>query len=369
MGLGKLKAKMGQSIIAIILLELIFVFAIIYIIDWVFGALIWIPIFTTGYFFPYAIDLPWGALAVGIFFLIQWGLGSWSVDLSMRPKTLKKGENPWLENTVKQLSEKSGIPPPKIKIVDMDNPNAFVYGRTVGGSSLAVTTGLMKSLNKDEIKSVLGHEIGHLRHRDVIIMTLAAGVPLLALLVLRGGLYAAAGAGRGRSRDGNGGGIVLVILAIVAVAAAIFFLSLLAVRGLSRLREHYADSYSAYVTNDAHSMQSALAKITWGLSIAPKNKHNEGMRNLYIADSNQARLEVAYIKDNRQEFDLDADGVLDEQELMQAMEKEAKKSKLAGLGAKFQTHPPTYKRIILLKKIERELTELGQAGTDIYKYI
>lgn len=370
MNISQLKSKMSQSIASILIIELIFVFAIIYIIDFFFDALYWIPIFTSGYFFPVPRDLLWGILAVIIFLLIQWGLGSSSVEFAMKPRTLQKGENPWLEKTVAEIAAESKVKPPKIKIVNMDAPNAFVYGRTPSGSSLCLTTGLMKSLNKNEIKAVIGHELGHLRHKDVIIMTLAAGVPLLALLVLRGSLYASYGVGRTSSGGKNGGpALIIVLLAIVVVASAVFFLSLLAVRGLSRLREHYADAHSALVTKDPRSMQSALAKITWGLSVAPKDKHNEGMRNLYIADTSQARLEVAYVRENKEEFDLDKDGVLDEQELMIAMEKEAKKTRLSGLSAKFATHPPTYKRILLLKKIERELQSGAADKLNIKKLI
>ncbi|MHA1835754.1 MAG: hypothetical protein ACTSYQ_02320, partial [Candidatus Odinarchaeia archaeon] len=91
--------------------------------------------------------------------------------------------------------------------------------------------------------------------------------------------------------------------------------------------------------------------------------------NLYIADAEQCRLEVAYIRAHRSEFDLDKDGVLDEQELIKAMEKEAKKTKLLGLSAKFATHPPTYKRILLLKKIEQELERSKYDIKEIYKLI
>ncbi|MEM2907459.1 MAG: M48 family metalloprotease [Candidatus Odinarchaeota archaeon] len=371
MNLTQLKTKIGQSLALIIILELIFIFAIVYVIDYFFDALYWVPIFTTGYYFPIARDLIWGFIAVAVFLIVQWSLGSSSVDYAMRPRLLRKGENPWIEQTVNELSEKSGIKPPKIKIVDMDAPNAFVYGRTVNSSSLCLTTGLLKSLNRNEIKAVIGHELGHLRHKDVIIMTLAAGVPLLALLVLRGGLYTAATIGR-TSRSGgkgDGGAFIVIILIIVAIASAIFFLSLLAVRGLSRLREHYADAHAAIATADPHSMQSALAKITWGLSIAPKSNQSDAMRNLYIADSSQAKLEVAYVREHKEEFDLDKDGVLDEQELVIAMEKEAKKSKLSGLSAKFATHPPTYKRILLLKKIEKELQSIPAEKLNIKKLI
>ncbi len=371
MNLSQLKIKMSQSLALIIILELIFVFGIVYAIDFFFDALYWIPIFNTGVFFPIPRDMIWGVISVTVFLTIQWLLGSSSVEYAMHPRILKKGENPWIEGTVEELSYKAGVKPPKIKIVDMEAPNAFVYGRTAGSSSLCLTTGLLKSLNKNEIKAVIGHEIGHLKHRDVIIMTLAAGVPLLALLVLRGGMYTAYGLGRSSrsSSRGDGGAVILVILIIVAIASAIFFLSLLAVRGLSRLREHYADAYSAISTNDPHSMQSALAKITWGLSIAPPSNQSNAMRNLYIADASQAKLEVAYVREHKEEFDLDRDGVLDEQELLIAMEKEAKKTKLSGLSAKLATHPPTYKRILLLKKIEKELAILPVDKINIKKLI
>ncbi|WEU40045.1 MAG: M48 family metalloprotease [Candidatus Odinarchaeum yellowstonii] len=371
MNLSQLKIKMGQSLALIIVLELIFVFGIVYAIDFFFDALYWIPVFNTGLYLPIPRDIIWGFISVIIFLTVQWMLGSPSVEYAMHPRPLRKGENPWIESTVEELSVKAGVKPPKIKIVDMQAPNAFVYGRTVGGASLCLTTGLLKSLNKNEIKAVIGHEIGHLKHRDVIIMTLASGVPLLALLVLRGGLYTAYGIGRTSrsSSRSDGTALMVVILIIVAIASAIFFLSLLAVRGLSRLREHYADVHSAISTGDPHSMQSALAKITWGLSIAPPSNRGEAMRNLYIADASQAKLEVAYVREHKEEFDLDKDGVLDEQELLIAMEKEAKKTRLSGLSAKFATHPPTYKRILLLKKIEKDLASLPADKIDIKKLI
>lgn len=371
MNLNQLKIKMSQSIILIIILELIFIFGIVYAIDFFFEALYWIPIFNTGVYIPIPRDIIWGFISVAIFLTVQWLLGSSSVEYAMKPRILRKGENPWIEKTVEELSYNAGVKPPKIKIVDIEAPNAFVYGRTAGSASLCLTTGLLKSLNKNEIKAVIGHEIGHLKHRDVIIMTLAAGVPLLALLVLRGGLYTAYGFGRSSRSTSRGGdaGFIVVILIIIAIASAIFFLSLLAVRGLSRLREHYADAHSAISTGDPHSMQSALAKITWGLSLAPPSNQSSAMRNLYIADPSQAKLEVAYVREHKEEFDLDKDGVLNEHELLIAMESEAKKTKLSGLSAKFATHPPTYKRILLLKRIEKELSTLPADKINIKKLI
>jgi hypothetical protein len=97
-----------------------------------------------------------------------------------------------------------------------------------------------------------------------------------------------------------------------------------------------------------------LAKITWGLSLADASQ-NTGLRSFYIGDSKQAAKEVGYIQTHREEFDLDQDGVLDERELVKAMETEAKRHRLEGLHAALSTHPPTYKRILLLKELEKEV--------------
>ncbi len=137
---------------------------------------------------------------------------------------------------------------------------------------------------------------------------------------------------------------------------------------LSRLREHYADAYSAYVTGSPRSLESGLAKITYGLSLAPKPEDAGSARAFFIEDPHMAKQEVQEIMEKKDEYDLDHDGVLDERELELAMEKEAK-STWKQLNTLFATHPPTFKRILLLKEIEKEM-ETGKYTNDrVYTHV
>jgi Zn-dependent protease with chaperone function len=132
------------------------------------------------------------------------------------------------------------------------------------------------------------------------------------------------------------------------------------------LREHFADAYSAYLTGNPRSLQSALAKITYGLSLSPKATAEA--RSFYIEDPSQAKQEVAEIMDKKDEYDLDHDGVLDERELQLAMEKESKNT-WAQMNSLFATHPPTFKRILLLKEIEQEMNTGNYSSDQMYTHV
>ncbi|MCW4005164.1 MAG: M48 family metalloprotease [Candidatus Bathyarchaeota archaeon] len=301
-----------------------------------------------------------------LFVLFQYALGPAIVSASTHLHYLKPGENPWLENAVKELAEKDGLPMPRLATVPNKAPNAFTFGRTSKSAVLAVHEGLLTSLNPAEIKAVLAHELGHIKHKDYAVMTVLSALPLIAYwisqIALRSVWFGGARSRRGRD-EGNAGA---ALLAIGAISFVVYILSFLAVRRLSRLREHYADSYSAYLTSDPRGLQSALAKITYGLSIAPKAEGNA--RSFYIEDPTMARQEVAQIMEKKNEYDLDKDGVLDERELIHAMEKEAKSSwvKMNGL---FATHPPTFKRILLLREIENEMATGTYSGDNLYAHV
>ena len=302
---------------------------------------------------------------IALFILFQYLIGPAIVTATSRLHYLKPGENPWLESNVKELAEKSGVPMPRIATVPNNTPNAFVFGRSSGSATLAVHDGLLKSLNEDEIRGVIAHELGHIKHKDFIVMTVLSALPLIAYLIaqiaLRAGVYSSYS--RGRNKEGNAG---LVLVAIGAVSFIVYIITFLAVMRLSRLREHYADAYSAYLTGSPRSLESGLAKITYGLSISPKAP--EGARAFYIGDPAQAKQEISEIMENRNEYDLDKDGVLDERELELAMEKESK-STWNQLNSLFATHPPTFKRILLLREIEEEM-ETGRYTTDrIYAHV
>jgi heat shock protein HtpX len=302
---------------------------------------------------------------VAIFILFQYLVGPAIVAATARLHYLKPGENPWLESTVKELAEKSGVPMPKVATVPNNTPNAFVFGRSASGATLAVHDGLLRSLNEDEVRGVIAHELGHVKHRDFIVMTVLSALPLIAYLIaqfaFRAGMVSSYS--RGRNKGGNAGA---ALLAVGAISFLIYIVTFLAVMRLSRLREHYADAYSAYLTGSPRSLESGLAKITYGLSISPKPP--EGARAFYIEDPAQAKQEITEIMENKQDYDLDKDGVLDERELQIAMEKESK-STWTQLNTLFATHPPTFKRILLLKEIETEM-DTGKYTTDrVYAHV
>jgi heat shock protein HtpX len=308
----------------------------------------------------------WAFVLAGVFVLIQYLIGPAIVRASTRLRYLKPGENPWLESTVHELAQKSGIPDPRLAIVPNSTPNAFVFGRTSGDATLAVHEGLLQQLNKDEVKGVIGHELGHIKHRDFLIMTALSSLPLLAYLIFRFSLEAAWVSGR-TSRKKDSGGLAAALFVVGALSYVVYIVALLCVMRLSRLREHYADAYSAYVTGSPRSLESALTKITYGLSLAP-HPEKDGARTLYIGDPAMAKLEIQSIVSKKEQYDLDKDGVLDERELELAMEKEAKSGWLT-VNRWFQTHPATFQRVLLLREIGNEMTTGTYSDKRIYAHV
>jgi heat shock protein HtpX len=303
-----------------------------------------------------------GAFVLALFFmLIQYAISPYIVSASMRLKYVDPGTFPWLENTVRELAAKSSVPMPRLAIVPNQTPNAFVFGNSTSRMTLAVHEGLLRQLNQDEVKGVIGHELGHIKHKDSIVMTFLSAIPLIAYIVSRAAFGFGYVGGRGERRNSAS----YLILA-GAIALVVYFVAQLLVLRLSRLREHFSDAYSAYLTSSPRSLESALTKIAYGLSLRPEE--TPGTRALLISDPALARQEVGSIMDKREEYDLDKDGVLDQRELELAMEKEAK-STWASVNAAFSTHPPTYKRILLLHQIEEEMRTGNYTSTDIYKHV
>ncbi len=291
---------------------------------------------------------------LGIQFVISPSIVAWSTRLQY----LQPGQYPWLENTVKELAATSQIPMPRLAVVPSAAPNAFVFGNSASRMTLAVHDGLLRQLNEAEVRGVIAHELGHIKHKDSIVMTILSAIPLLAYMIARSTLFFGSG---GRDRDRSASYIALAGI----VAMAVYFIAQLLVLRLSRLREHFADAYSGYLTGSPRSLESALTKIAYGLSLRPEAP--SGARALLISDPALAKAEVQGILDKRTQYDLDHDGVLDERELALAMQKEAK-STWTGLNEAFSTHPPTYKRILLLRQIETEIHQ-GTGEQNIYQRI
>jgi heat shock protein HtpX len=346
--LSQLKFAMATSIFLSAFIFGVFVFAIVYFLqlDTVTGLVVAL-----------------GGSA--LFILFQYLVGPIIVAATARLHYVKPGESPWLEATVKELADKSGLPMPKLAIVPNDTPNAFTFGRTTSTATLAVHEGLLKQLNEGEVRGVIAHELGHIKHKDYIVMTVLSALPLIAYMVaqvaFRAGMFSSYS---GRRNKENNGAAALVIIG--ALSFVIYILTFLIVMRLSRLREHFADAYSAYVTSSPRDLQSALAKITYGLSISPKPP--EGARAFYIEDPATAKQEVRHIMNKKDQYDLDRDGVLDARELELAMEKEAKNTWVQ-MNSLFATHPPTFKRILLLKEIETEMGTGKYASDKVYVHV
>jgi heat shock protein HtpX len=309
------------------------------------------------------------AVVVGLallFILVQWLISPAIVRWAIRDRRLITAEsNAWVYQTVVELARLSGVPTPKIWESGDSSPNAFVFGRTVSSAELVVTQGLLENLNQDEIRAVLAHEIGHLRHRDVIIMTLMSAVPLIAYVIARMGFEALRGNVRVR---GKGGGQALVIIIVSAIVSyAIYLVAQLLVLYLSRTREYYADAYSGAVTRDPHLLASALTKISYGLSLARPDSEPSGLRAFMIGDPVKASEDYRELQDKMNRYDLDRDGQIDAYELQQAIQQE-KKSHWRRANELFSTHPPTYKRILVLEEMEEEIKK-GGLPPNIYKFV
>ena len=352
--LSDLKLAMGTSI---------------FVAAFIFGAFLIGVIFLVQYYVV-GFDLLTGLLlALGgtaLFILFEYAIGPVIVSLTTRLQYIKPGDNPWLENTVKELAAKSGVPMPRLAVVPNNTPNAFTFGRTSSSAVLAVHEGLLNGLNEDEVRGVIAHELGHIKHKDYIVMTVLSALPLIAYWIAQIALRAAWFSGGSSRRGKNQGNAGVVLIAVGVVSFIVYIVSFLAVMRLSRLREHYADSYSAYLTQNPRSLESALTKITYGLSIAPKATAEA--RSFYIEDPTQAKQEVAEILEKKNEYDLDHDGVLDEKELELAMEKEAK-STWVQMNSLFATHPPTFRRILLLREIENEMNTGKYSSDRMYAHV
>jgi heat shock protein HtpX len=192
-----------------------------------------------------------------------------------------------LEDVVDEMSIAAGLPPPKIYIVPDPDPNAFATGRDPGHASIAVTQGLLDTLNRDELQGVVAHELSHVRNLDIRLMTVIAAMVGAAALIAdwtsRGLLFGGGGSSRSRDREEGGGafGLVLLVIWLVAVVLAPVIGQALAMM-VSRRREYLADASGAELTRNPMALASALTKIDE--AVDPTASIKRGTANLCIAD-------------------------------------------------------------------------------------
>ena len=183
-------------------------------------------------------------------------------------KEVDREHEPGLHTVVERLCVLADMRKPRVAIADTDVPNAFATGRDPNHAVVCVTTGLLRRLDEPELEAVLAHELSHVAHRDVAVMTIASFLGLAAGLVARFAYYSGLFGGFGRGRDSREGGLP-VILVVMLVAGVTYALSFLLTRALSRYRELSADRGAAVLTGRPSTLAAALVKISGEMSKIP----------------------------------------------------------------------------------------------------
>lgn len=202
-------------------------------------------------------------ISVGIFFF-QWYFSDSIALKSMRARVVTPEEAPELHVMVDRLCQLADSTKPRVAYSDSPVPNAFATGRSPDHSVVCVTRGLLEQLEPAEVESVLAHELSHVAHRDVTVMTVAGVTGVVAGLMMRSFLYSG---GRGRGNSNTGG--IPIQLAMMLVGVVVYALSFVLIRVLSRYRELAADRAAAYLTGSPSTLASALTKISGEMGRIP----------------------------------------------------------------------------------------------------
>jgi heat shock protein HtpX len=202
---------------------------------------------------------------------------------AMRARVVAPHEAPELHAMVDRLCAMGDLPKPTVAIAYTDMPNAFATGRSPQHSAVCVTTGILDRLTIEELEGVLAHELSHVAHRDVMVMTLASSGAIITGMVLRGAQYGGLGMFGGR-RDSNSNGLP-IWLVVLLVSIVVYAFSFLAIKLLSRYRELAADRAGAFLTGNPSALASALTKITGQIAQIPQRdlRASQSMNAFFIA--------------------------------------------------------------------------------------
>lgn len=200
------------------------------------------------------------AIIASAMILAQWYFSDKIVLWSSGAKIVSKEEYPRLHEIVERLSTNNGLPKPKVAMVNSPVPNAFATGKSPKSSLVAVTTGILDLLDNDELEAVIGHELSHVRSRDVLVLTLASLFSTVAWYLVRFGLFG----GLGRNRNTAGSSAIVLLVAITT-----WVVSFLIIRAISRYREFSADRGGAIMTGKPDKLASALLKISGKIKVIP----------------------------------------------------------------------------------------------------
>ncbi len=265
---GRIAANKRRTFFLFFLYAVLFVgigyFAGIYLGDPIIGIVIAVIVFT-------------------VLFLISFFKGQSVVTSMAGAKEVSKQQEPFLYNTVEALSIAAGKPVPKIYIIETDVPNAFAAGRNPDNAIIAVTRGLMKRLDRQELEGVIAHEMAHINNYDVLLATVAivlAGTIIFVSVIARRMIFFG-GMGRGSRKSGQGQLIAFAVLIVLAILAPIF--AQLLRFAISRQREYLADATAADFTGYPEGLASALEKIT-NQQVKNSSIENSALNGLYIVN-------------------------------------------------------------------------------------
>ncbi|WP_458187771.1 zinc metalloprotease HtpX [Haladaptatus sp. NG-WS-4] len=246
------------------------------------------------------------ALVFGGFSLAQFFFSDRLTLWSMGAQEVSEEEYPQLHATVGRLSQQADLPKPKVAVSDQRVPNAFATGRSQKKAAVCVTTGLLQTLNEEELEGVIAHELAHVKNRDMMVMTIASFLSTIAFMVVRWGWLFGGGDRRNQAP----------IWVAILVSLVVWIVSYLLIRALSRYREFAADRGGATITGKPSALASALMTIDGRMDKVPKEDLRE-----------EAEMNAFFIIPIRSGF----------------------------VGRLFSTHPSTERRVERLRELEREM--------------
>jgi len=211
------------------------------------------------------------AIIASAMILAQWYFSDKIVVWTSGAKIVSKDDYPKLHEIIERLASKNGIPKPKVAVVNTQVPNAFATGKSPKSSLVAVTSGILNLLDDDELEAVIGHELTHIRSRDILVLTLASVFSTVAWYLAQFGFF---GGIQSRNRDSAGTTVIVIVVAVVT-----WIVSFLIIRAISRYREYAADRGGAAMTGNPDKLADALLKISGKMNNIP-TKEIESVQKL-----------------------------------------------------------------------------------------